>query len=82
MNAKKIKGGNLSVYKLPLHQCRKWINHKAKTRKCAFGKSLWCKKKVETKTNELDNKNRYEKYKYVMTKFQKAFFCGYQNKTY
>ena len=45
LNAKKIKGGNLSVYKLPLHQCRKWINHKAKTRKCAFGKSLWCKKK-------------------------------------
>lgn len=38
LDAKKIRNGNPSVFKLPLFDSRTATNFKAKTRKCTFGK--------------------------------------------
>ena len=38
LDAKKIRNGNPSVFKLPLFESRGTTNFKAKTRKCTFGK--------------------------------------------
>jgi hypothetical protein len=38
LDAKKIKNGNPSLFKLPLYENEATTNFKAKTRKCIYGK--------------------------------------------